>query len=253
MYTLILLVTIGWACSNSDLNIPDTNPDQNSKDTTDMASDSTLTKDTTSTMNDSSLTYLALGDSYTIGESVNQSERWPVQLVTRLQADSVDIQSPKIIARTGWTTDELQNGIDAAKIDQTYDFVSLLIGVNNQYRNYDIKQYIKEFEELLKQSIAFADNDKTRVFVVSIPDYGVTPFGMNRDPEQIGKEIDEYNAIAKDFADQYGVQYFNITEISRKAKEDPELVAGDGLHPSGKMYSEWVDLIEPWVINAINQ
>lgn len=194
---------------------------------------------------DNQFTYLALGDSYTIGESVAYPERWPVQLRTYLLNQEVDMQEPRIIAKTGWTTDELKAGIQTADHDPTYDLVSLLIGVNNQYRGRTAEQFRPEFAELLRTSIGFAGGNPTRVFVVSIPDWGATPFANNRDKAKIAKEIDQFNAVCKQEADKAGVRYFDITAISRKAPQDPALIASDGLHPSGKMYAEWVQLIGP--------
>lgn len=189
---------------------------------------------------DEALTYLALGDSYTIGESVAESERWPVQLAKELSENSVKVTTPKIIARTGWTTDELKAGIVAANINQTYDMVSLLIGVNNQYRGRDVEQFRGEFIGLLNQAVGFADGDKSNVFVVSIPDWGVTPFAKSRDQQKIAQEIDAYNAVCKEEAEKMGLKYFDITPISREAVSNSALVASDGLHPSGEMYRRWV-------------
>lgn len=194
-----------------------------------------------------SISYLALGDSYTIGESVIELGRWPVQLVQRLIDSGHVVKTPRIIAKTGWTTDELKGAINDENISKTYDFVSLLIGVNNQYREYPVEQQEKEFEELLQMAINFAGKDTSRVFVVSIPDYGVTPFGQNGDPEKIASEIDLYNEINLKISKKYKVRYFNITPISREAANDSDLIANDGLHPSGLMYRKWVDLIFPWV------
>lgn len=181
--------------------------------------------------------FLALGDSYTIGESVAEPERWPNQLTEKLK-----IPAPTIIATTGWRTDNLKDAIEAASLKPEYDLVSLLIGVNNQYQGKPIEVYEREFEELLQTAIKLAKGKKKNVFVVSIPDYGFTPFGKAKQ-EKISAELDRYNAINKRIAAKYGVKYFNITEISRKGLEDAELVAGDGLHPSGKMYGQWVELI----------
>lgn len=204
-------------------------------------------EDTTSNDSDmNTLSFLALGDSYTIGESVAEKDRWPVQLATRLQENDVELSDPRIIARTGWTTNELKGAIDASELDSPYDLVSLLIGVNNQYRGYPISQQEKEFEELLKMAIEFAGSDPSKVFVVSIPDWGVTPFAEGRDSDKIAKDIDEYNRVNYEIAQRYKVQYFNITPISREAKNDASLVADDGLHPSGEMYTRWVELIYPW-------
>ncbi|MEM6342790.1 MAG: SGNH/GDSL hydrolase family protein [Bacteroidota bacterium] len=186
--------------------------------------------------------YLALGDSYTIGESVAEAMRWPVQLQAKLEAEGTEVLSPEIIARTGWTTDELQVAIERSALADTFDLVSLLIGVNNQYRSYDFTRYEKEFVELLDRAIKFAQGDKKRVFVVSIPDYGATPFGQSGNPQKIGEELDQYNAYAQSVCEAREIPFFNITPISREALNDPELVARDDLHPSGKMYSQWVDL-----------
>ncbi|WP_422361606.1 SGNH/GDSL hydrolase family protein [Reichenbachiella sp.] len=191
--------------------------------------------------------YLALGDSYTIGEAVAADERWPHILQGRLVGDGIKVELPKIIATTGWTTDELQAAIDKEKPAKNYDLVSLLIGVNNQYRGYPIDQYKKEFESLLQQAIAFAQDRADRTFVLSIPDYGVTPFAAEKDPPKIARELDEYNAIAKRICDKYEVAFVDITPGSRRAASEPTLVAEDGLHPSGKMYKEWVDAAYPVV------
>jgi lysophospholipase L1-like esterase len=189
-----------------------------------------------------SLKYLALGDSYTIGESVAGNERWPVQLAEALNKKGKQVESPKIIATTGWRTDNLQNAINIAKLKNEYDMVSLLIGVNNQYQGKPIEQFKTEFEELLQTAIKLASDKKENVFVVSIPDYGFTPYGKSKQ-EKISKELDEYNSITKTFCEKYGVKYVYITDITRKGLEDPALVAGDGLHPSGKAYSLIVERI----------
>ncbi|MCI4670885.1 MAG: SGNH/GDSL hydrolase family protein [Bacteroidia bacterium] len=189
--------------------------------------------------------YLALGDSYTIGESVDENERWPVILQNALNEDTnLNVIAPKIIARTGWTTNELKDGIKKEMPESDYALVSLLIGVNNQFRGYDFEQYEKEFVELIDTAILKAGGRGDKVFVVSIPDYGVTPFGQSRNVEKVAKEIDEYNAYAKLICSQRGIPFFDITPISRKGLDDPDLIAKDGLHPSGKMYAQWVDLMK---------
>ncbi len=192
------------------------------------------------------LTYLALGDSYTIGHSVGVKQRFPEQLADSLRLDSFDIGHVRIVAKTGWTTDELKSGITSAGIsDSVYSFVSLLIGVNNQYRGRSVESYKPEFTELLNQAIAFAGGNRDRVFVVSIPDYAYTPFGNGN--ASVSQGIDEYNAANKMITEQAGVRYFDITPISRKGLEEPQLVAGDGLHPSGEQYARWVSLMLPEV------
>lgn len=197
--------------------------------------------------------YLALGDSYTIGESVSETLRWPIQLADSLKNKGVETTNVEIIARTGWTTAELQKGITDNPPTPPYDLVSLLIGVNNQYRGYDIEIYRTEFRELLNQAIEFANNDSSKVFVVSIPNYGVTPFGQTRGEDKIRKELLEYDALAEEIAKEYGIPFVNITPISEKAKQDTSLIASDELHPSGKMYSEWVHEMLPTVLSLLEQ
>ena len=184
--------------------------------------------------------YLALGDSYTIGESVAEEERWPNQLVALVNSSKeIDVT---IIARTGWTTSELWQGIQAANPQGTYDMVSLLIGVNNQYRGYDINEYREEFRFLLEKSIEYAGGNPEHVIVLSIPDWGVTPFAWGKDTTQIAADIDAYNAINLEESQKAGVHYVDVTPVSREAVNDPTLIAADGLHPSGKMYAEWAKL-----------
>ncbi len=187
--------------------------------------------------------YLALGDSYTIGESVPAKENFPNQTVSLLQKKIPALQPARIIARTGWTTDALEAGIAAANsadpFHTSYDLVTLLIGVNNQYRGRSADNYKIEFETLLKKAIQFAGGKADHVVVISIPDWGVTPFANGRDREQIAKEIDAYNAANKNIAVQYQTKYLDITAWTREAADDSSLLAGDGLHPSGKEYARW--------------
>ncbi len=198
--------------------------------------------------------YLALGDSYTIGESVDEKYSWPIQLKFNLfNSDSnTSLDSVRIIAKTGWTTSDLLNYISNIKINNNYDLVSLLIGVNNQFRGYDKNIYEKEFEKLLIKSIGFANSNFSNVFVLSIPDYGVTPFGKLRDSEKIKSEINLYNEINYKISKKYGVLYFDITDISRLAEFDSTLLADDMLHPSKKMYNLWVEKIVDQVINQLS-
>lgn len=191
--------------------------------------------------------YLALGDSYTIGERVPENERFPNQLADTLAKQEIYITNLRNIARTGWTTDELQTGITAAAIaDSTFDMVSLLIGVNNQYRGRSIEVYKTEFEGLLNQAIKFAGGKKNRVVVVSIPDYAFTAFGGGS--ARISTEIDNFNAANEQITKANGIAYVNITPISREGIKDPSLVASDGLHPSGKQYGRWVSAMMPTVV-----
>ena len=186
--------------------------------------------------------YLALGDSYTIGESVDATLRWPELLVDSMNGVGVSFSKPQIIAKTGWRTDELKQAIEKRNPDRNFDLVSLLIGVNNQYQGSPISQYRTEFEELLVIATKLAGNDKNRVIVLSIPDYGYTKFGESNQ-EGISREIDDYNSINRQITLQYGIRYYDITPISRKGLEQPYLVASDNLHPSGKQYERWIHLI----------
>jgi lysophospholipase L1-like esterase len=186
--------------------------------------------------------FLALGDSYTIGESVTAAERWPMQLMDSLSARGLDYSDAKVIATTGWRTDNLAEAIRHSKIKTEYTLVSLLIGVNNFYQGKSAQSYQKEFEALLKTAINLAGGKKSRVFVLSIPDYGYTPFGK-KDQTTISNGIDAFNKINEAVSRKLKVKYYNITDISRRGLTEPDLVAFDGLHPSGKMYTEWIELI----------
>ena len=188
------------------------------------------------------LRYLALGDSYTIGEAVAEAERWPVQLVKRWRDAGRAVADPRIIATTGWRTDNLKAAMTAANLVNDWDIVSLLIGVNNQYQGKPADQYAVEFEGLLNDAIRLAGGRKDRVFVVSIPDYGYTPFGQPKQ-EAITRALNEFNAINERITRAHGVTYVHITDISREGLDKPELVATDKLHPSGAMYTRWTDRI----------
>jgi lysophospholipase L1-like esterase len=190
----------------------------------------------------SRMKYLALGDSYTIGESVEESKRWPVQLSKKLNANGKLVDEPVIIATTGWRTDNLKNAVESAHLKNDYELVSLLIGVNNQFQGKPADQYALEFEDLVMTAIKLGKGLSGNVFVVSIPDYGYTPYGKPRQVE-ISTALDEFNEINARIANRHGVKYFYITDISRRGLEQTDLVAADGLHPSGKMYELWVERI----------
>ncbi len=190
--------------------------------------------------------FLALGDSYTIGESVATAGRWPNQLARLL-----GISEPQIVAKTGWTTDELSAAIDAADPKGPFDLVTLLIGVNNQYRGRSDDEYRQQFAALLKRATGFAGGNAQHVIVVSIPDWGVTPFAAGRDRARIASEIDRFNAIGREEAARAGARWVDITPISRRAATDHTLIAADGLHPSAAMYAEWVKIIGPVAAEAV--
>lgn len=202
-------------------------------------------------MDTGKITYLALGDSYTNGEAVSPTERFPVQLANMLQKENVHVQSPDIVAVTGWTTANLLNALQSEHLKHNYTFVTLLIGVNNQYQGRSLDEYKEQFFRLLDSAVHFAGDKKGKVFVLSIPDYSVTPFASGSDQKKIAMEIDEFNAANKIISENSGVQYLDITGISREAKNDPGLIAPDGLHPSSEQYLKWDELLMPLVLKAI--
>lgn len=189
--------------------------------------------------------FLALGDSYTIGEGVSPRDRWPSQVVAAVRETGIDLAEPQIIARTGWTTDELNAAIDAADPKGTFEVVTLMIGVNDQYRGHDARNYRSSFARLLRRAIRFAAGEPGRVLVVSIPDWGVTPFAEGRDRARIAAEIDAFNAINRDETQKAGGRYADITPASRQGAS---MVTADGLHPSAEMYTQWTATILPLVL-----
>jgi lysophospholipase L1-like esterase len=195
--------------------------------------------------------FLALGDSYTIGASVTVNERWPVQFLNELKLYTSAIDTLQIIATSGWRVDQLKYGMDNSNLEPPYGLVSLLIGVNNQYQGQNANDFRPEFIEMLEKSLKLVNNRKERFFVISIPDWGASPYGFGFDRAKVSKEIDEFNSVVKEESEKRGLRYFDITAISRRALIDRTLIASDGLHPSGKMYKLWVDKIIP-EISKIN-
>jgi lysophospholipase L1-like esterase len=184
-----------------------------------------------------------LGDSYTIGESVAKTERWPVQLVSRLNEDGYKVAPPKVIAKTGWTTGDLLSAMRSQlNTTRKFDLVSISIGVNNQYQGGSMEEYEEELRQIFKMALNYSKKREKGIFALSIPDYGVTPFGENN-AETIREEIDQFNGIFKRVAADFDVDFYNITPISREAARDPDLIAEDNLHPSALMYRYWVDEI----------
>lgn len=198
--------------------------------------------------------FLALGDSYTIGEGVEPEGRWPDQLAAALRGSGTAIAAPEIVARTGWTTDELSAAMDRHAFHPPYDLVTLLIGVNNQYRGRDLDNYRSEFRTLLQRAIALAGNRPQRVVVVSIPDWGVTRFGRHsgRDTAQVAGEIDLYNAANAQIAASLRVRRADVTPASRDGGDHADMLVGDGLHPSAAMYRRWLATIEPQARMALS-
>jgi lysophospholipase L1-like esterase len=204
-------------------------------------------------LNPKMYTYLALGDSYTIGEQVPMTENFPHQAAALLRKQHFDVADPVIIATTGWTTDELAASIREHNIHEQFSFVTLLIGVNNQYRGRSVENYKEEFKQLVDQAIVFAGGHAQNVFVLSIPDWGATPFAEGRDREQVAKEIDAYNAACKEITLAHQCKYIEITASTREHGQDKEYVAGDGLHPSAKEYAVWAERLADSVAQTLKQ
>ena len=186
-------------------------------------------------------TYLALGDSYTIGEGVNITESFPYQVVEALRKKGFNFSAPEIIAKTGWTTDELSAAIDAHQFLSKYDFVSILIGVNNQYRGRTVEEYKLELEGLIKKALLFADGKKEHVIVISIPDYSISPFAQSIDPENISRSIDLFNSVNNALSIQYKVQHIDISTDLKDVKDNASLFVEDGLHPTANEYGKWAN------------
>lgn len=193
------------------------------------------------------LRFLALGDSYTIGTGLVSGNNWPNQLAASLRIQGFNIKDPLIIARNGWTTRNLLAAIEKVAPQGLFDLVSLLIGVNNQYESQAIEIYRQEFRTLLRLAIDFGGGNPAKTMVLSIPDWGVTPFAQGRDCTQISSQIDQFNAVNLAESQAAGADYYDITHISRQAANDDSLLASDSLHPSEKMYATWIDLILPQV------
>ncbi|GGE20865.1 SGNH/GDSL hydrolase family protein [Psychroflexus salis] len=197
------------------------------------------------------MTYLALGDSYTIGEAVETQKNWPNVLTKQLEADGFSLQKPKIIAVTGWRTDELISAIEKENLAKKYDLVSLLIGVNNQYQKKDINQYKNEFEHLIQIGLSKSKYNAQGMFVVSIPDYGVSDFAKKKELQKVAEEIATYNKIAKQIAEKYNIVFYNITPISKSIEGNKSMFAEDKLHPSAEQYQLWVDVFYEKVKNQL--
>ena len=193
---------------------------------------------------------LALGDSYTIGEGVAAEDRWPMQLAALLRARGMHVAEPKIIAKTGWTTDELAAAIRDADATGNYDLVTLLIGVNNQYRGRSVEEYRTQFRALLTRAIGFAGGKPSHVVILSIPNWGQTPFAEGRDRSRIGFEIEAFNAVNRDESARAGARYVDITPISSRVANEADMVVADKLHPSARTYAEWVRAMLP-IVTAV--
>jgi len=214
-------------------------------------SDTMTNKDTTAIVPITGLKFLALGDSYTIGQNVDQQERFPAQTVNLLKKQQIEVADVEYIATTGWTTTNLLSAIEVQKPAKDFDIVTLLIGVNNQYQQGDAAVYRKEFAALLDLAVNFAKGKKPRVFVLSIPDYSATPYVRAEDKASVSRQIDDFNAINREVTTRSNITYLDITPSSKLAANDSSLIADDGLHPSGKEYAVWASLLAPAIKKAL--
>ncbi len=252
MSPVLLVVLCMSACANDDR--PDLPPP--AEQPQDTLHTDTVLVDTLPTAPDTlRFNYLALGDSYTIGTGLpDPAGRWPVQLVNKLNAEGIYLsEAPRIIAQNGWTTANLINGINNANLDTTYRLVSLLIGVNNQFQNRPIAEYSAQFSSLLQTAVNLAGGEKSHVFVVSIPDYGVTPFGQGYNPTAVAAAIDLFNDTSREITLAEGISYYDITGISRQVSTTPGMLAPDNLHPSALQYALWVDSFYEQIKEKLNE
>jgi len=200
---------------------------------------------------DSGKRYLALGDSYTIGQNVAENERFSAQTVALLRQEKISINDPQYIAVTGWTTANLMSAINTQNLQPTYDAVTLLIGVNDQYQGVDTATYRTRFTQLLNKAVQLAAGNPAHVFILSIPDYSVTPFVTAADKPRVRREIDIFNSINKEITLRNNITYIDITPSTRQAETNPSLIASDGLHPSALEYKVWAEMLEPLMKKAL--
>lgn len=196
---------------------------------------------------------LCLGDSYTIGEGVPLHHSFPYQTIQLLRSEGAHFHAPEIVAKTGWTSTELAEHILHTRLNEHYDFVTLLIGVNNQYRGLSIDDYKTDFEFLLKKAIHFAHNDVNRVIVLSIPDWSVTPFAKERAVDKIAAEINAFNLVCEQITERHKVCFVNITPSTRQAKDDATVLTTDGLHYSGKEMRDWAEIVATIILDQLKR
>jgi len=234
---IFFLLTVMSGCtSNTNYNDEDLNIDR------DDLSDTLVVEDNLNTPRESPYSFIALGDSYTIGEGVNEDERWPNQFVDVAYENGVDFDQPMIIAETGWKTYDLLNAINQTNFTKKYDYISLLIGVNNQFNSRPIDEFEEDLNKLMDEMKRIKKNDGS-IVIISIPDWGYTPFGESSDMSDISEQINLFNSSLRKFATTNGLKYVDVTEISRRGINEPDLITNDNLHPSGIMYLEWAKKI----------
>ena len=237
IFKIFFLLTVMSGCtSNTNYNDEDLNIDR------DDLSDTLIVEDNLNTPHESPYSFIALGDSYTIGEGVNEDERWPNQFVDVAYENGVDFDQPMIIAETGWKTYDLLNAINQTNFTKKYDYISLLIGVNNQFNSRPIDEFEEDLNKLMDEMKRIKKNDGS-IIIISIPDWGYTPFGESSDMSDISEQINLFNSSLRKFATTNGLKYVDVTEISRRGINEPDLITNDNLHPSGIMYLEWAKKI----------
>ena len=237
IFKIFFLLTVMIGCtSNTNYNDEDLNIDR------DDFSDALIVEDNLNTPRESPYSFIALGDSYTIGEGVNEDERWPNQFVDVAYESGVDFDQPMIIAETGWKTYDLLNAINQTNFTKKYDYISLLIGVNNQFNSRPIDEFEEDLNKLMDEMKRIKKNDGS-IIIISIPDWGYTPFGESSDMSDISEQINLFNSSLRKFATTNGLKYVDVTEISRRGINEPDLITNDNLHPSGIMYLEWAKKI----------
>ena len=237
IFKIFFLLTVMSGCTSStNYNDEDLNIDR------DDLSDTLVVEDNLNTPRESPYSFIALGDSYTIGEGVNEDERWPNQFVDVAYENGVDFDQPMIIAETGWKTYDLLNAINQTNFTKKYDYISLLIGVNNQFNSRPIDEFEEDLNKLMDEMKRIKKNDGS-IVIISIPDWGYTPFGESSDMSDISEQINLFNSSLRKFATTNGLKYVDVTEISRRGINEPDLITNDNLHPSGIMYLEWAKKI----------
>ena len=237
IFKIFFLLTVMSGCTSStNYNDEDLNIDR------DDLSDTLIVEDNLNTPRESPYSFIALGDSYTIGEGVNEDERWPNQFVDVAYENGVDFDQPMIIAETGWKTYDLLNAINQTNFTKKYDYISLLIGVNNQFNSRPIDEFEEDLNKLMDEMKRIKKNDGS-IIIISIPDWGYTPFGESSDMSDISEQINLFNSSLRKFATTNGLKYVDVTEISRRGINEPDLITNDNLHPSGIMYLEWAKKI----------
>ena len=237
IFKISFLLTVMNGCtSNTNYNDEDLNIDR------DDYTDTLTVDDNLNTPIENPYSFIALGDSYTIGEGVNEDERWPNQFVDVAYENGVDFDQPMIIAETGWKTYDLLNAINQTNFSKKYDYISLLIGVNNQFNSRPIDEFEEDLNKLMDEMKRIKKNDGS-IIIISIPDWGYTPFGESSDMSDISEQINLFNSSLRKFASTNDLKYVDVTEISRRGINEPDLITNDNLHPSGTMYLEWAKKI----------